>query len=144
MDKVELVWAGGEDFVPAEGQEGCEALSPKEMILFATAEGLGHTVVMLLGAVVERIESLRITIEGDLISRPIPSQSIYREFRLRYDVVGSDPDDHSRISRVIELAHGKYCGMVRMLKMIAPITYDIYIHSVTTKEAKEALTEQGQ
>ncbi len=142
MDKVELAWAGGHDFVPAEGQEGCDALSPKEMILFATAQSVGRTIMMLLGAVTERIESLRITIEGDLIHRPIPSQSIYREFRLRYDVVCTDPDDHSRISRVIELAHGKYCGMIRMLKMIAPITYDIYIHTVTSHERKEVTVEQ--
>ncbi|MBQ5614403.1 MAG: OsmC family protein [Tidjanibacter sp.] len=129
IKSIALERAAGNEFVPAEGNVGCEGLTPSEMILYAAGKAVGNDIIALLGSVAGRVMSLRITVEGSVVTRGKERSGTYREFLFRYDVVCSDPDDHSRISRAIELAHGKYCALVRMLKMIGPVAYDIYIHS---------------
>ncbi len=129
IKSIALERATGNEFVPAEGNVGCEGLTPIELILYAAGKAVGNDTIALLGSVAGRVLSLRITVEGSIVTRGKERSGTYKEFLFRYDVVCTDPDDHSRISRAIELAHGKYCAVVRMLKMIGPVAYDIYIHS---------------
>ena len=131
--RVILERGDGNEFVPAKGEVGCQGLTPSEMILYAAGKAVGYDITALLGSVSGRVQSLRITVEGNMVTRGKERAGSFKEFLFKYDVVCSDPDDHSRISRAIELAHGKYCTLVRMLKMIGPVAYDIYIHSKAAK-----------
>lgn len=126
---VSLERAAGNEFVPATGEVGCEGLTPSEMILYAAGKAVGNDIIALLGSVAGRVMSLKITVEGSVITRGKERSGSFREFLFKYEVTCRDADDHARISRAIELAHGKYCALVRMLKMIGPVAYDIYIQS---------------
>ena len=51
-----------------------------------------------------------------------------------YNVECSSEDDQAKVSRALALAHEKYCGMVQMLRRIAPVSREIAV--VSTQPAK--------
>ena len=51
-----------------------------------------------------------------------------------YNVECGTEDDQAKVSRAIDLTHEKYCGMVQMLRRIAPVSHEIAV--VSTQPAK--------
>jgi putative redox protein len=51
-----------------------------------------------------------------------------------YNVECSSEDDQAKVGRALELTHEKYCGMVQMLRRIAPVSREIAV--VSTQPAK--------
>ena len=43
-------------------------------------------------------------------------------------------DDQAKVSRAATLTHEKYCGIMRMFRMIAPVSHEIAV--VSTEPAK--------
>ena len=64
----------------------------------------------------------------------VQSESVYRSFHVVYNVECSSEDDQAKVGRALELTHEKYCGMVQMLRRIAPVSREIAV--VSTQPAK--------
>ena len=80
IKSIALERAAGNEFVPAEGNVGCEGLTPSEMILYAAGKAVGNDIIALLGSVAGRVMSLRITVEGSVVTRGKERSGTYREF----------------------------------------------------------------
>ena len=72
--------------------------------------------------------------DGDLSAETVQSESVYRSFHVVYNVECSSEDDQAKVGRALELTHEKYCGMVQMLRRIAPVSREIAV--VSTQPAK--------
>ncbi len=129
IEKVTLQLAAGSTFVP-EGGQACDELRPKELMLYAAAKCAAMTVLHIMQR--ERLHPIRleVSLSGELTEEQASSESIYCSFHVVYNVACPTEEDQAKASRAIRLAHEKYCGMIRMLRMIAPITHEVAIVSV--------------
>jgi putative redox protein len=55
---------------------------------------------------------------------------MYSHFNITYRAECTTTKDQIVISRAINLAHDKYCGMIQMLRRIAPLSHDTSIVTV--------------
>lgn len=133
IEKVTLQLSGEGKF-HAENGAGCDTLNPKALMLYAAAQCSGQTALMIMQK--ERITPKRfeISYSGELSTEEVQSESVYRSFHVVYNIECGSEDDQAKVSRAIDLTHEKYCGMVRMLRMIAPVSHEIAI--VSTEPAK--------
>ena len=79
-------------------------------------------------------QTLRNQLFGRFIRRDGSIRSVYRSFHVVYNVECSSEDDQAKVGRALELTHEKYCGMVQMLRRIAPVSREIAV--VSTQPAK--------
>ena len=133
IEKVTLQLSGDGKF-RSEDDSSCEQMNPKKMLLYAAAQCSGQTALMIMQK--ERITPTRfeISYSGELSAEEVQSESVYSSFHVVYNVACGSGDDQAKVSRAIDLTHEKYCGMVRMLRMIAPVSHEIAI--VSTEPAK--------
>ncbi len=66
------------------------------------------------------IKSFEIAIEGTLSTPTLMAESRYTTINILYNIECRTLKEQIEISRAVNLAHDKYCGLVQMLKMIAP------------------------
>ncbi len=109
-------------------------LNPKALMLYAAAQCSGKTALMIMQK--ERITPKRfeISYSGELSAEEVQSESVYRSIHVVYNVECGSEDDQAKVSRAIDLTHEKYCGIVRMLRMIAPVSHEIAV--VSTEPVK--------
>ena len=133
IEKVTLQLSGDGKFHSEDGSS-CEQMNPKKMLLYAAAQCSGQTALMIMQK--ERITPTRfeVSYSGELSAEEVQSESVYSSFHVVYNVACGSGDDQAKVSRAIDLTHEKYCGMVRMLRMIAPVSHEIAI--VSTEPAK--------
>lgn len=133
IEKVTLQMTGDGKF-QVEGGSGCEAMNPKKLLLYAAAQCSGQTALMIMQK--ERITPKRfeISYSGDLSAETVQSESVYRSFHVVYNIECDTEDNQAKVSRAAELTHEKYCGMVQMLRKIAPVSQEIAV--VSTEPAK--------
>ena len=119
IEKVTLQMSGNGKFRTENGT-GCDAMNPKTLMIMQK----------------ERITPKRfeISYSGDLSAETVQSESVYRSFHVVYNVECSSEDDQAKVGRALELTHEKYCGMVQMLRRIAPVSREIAV--VSTQPAK--------
>ena len=81
----------------------------------------------------ERVSPTRfeLSISGELDTETVQSSSVFKSFRIVYNVQCECENDQMKVSRAINLAHDKHCGGVQMLRKIAPVADEIAI--VNTK-----------
>lgn len=111
-----------------------ESLNPKEMLLYATADCAGRTIVGLLKEHVGDLTMLEISLEGTLSTATVVAESRYNSFNIVYSAECRTLKEQLIISRAINLAHDKYCGMLQMIRRIAPLSHETSI--VTTGEVE--------
>ena len=104
-----------------------DELNPKEMMLYAAADCAGRTIVSLLKEHTSTLKSLTITLEGTLSTPTVVAESKYTSFNITYAAECHTLKDQIVISRAVNLAHDKYCGLVQMLRRIAPLTHQTSI-----------------
>lgn len=109
-------------------------LNPKELLLYATANCAGLTILGLLKEHVSSVTMLEISVEGTLTTPTVVAESKYSHFNIIYRAECLTMKDQLVASRAINLAHDKYCGMVQMLRRIAPLSHETSI--VTVGESK--------
>ena len=111
-----------------------DTMNPKALLLYAAAQCAAQTALMIMQK--ERITPKRfeISYSGDLSAETVQSESVYRSFHVVYNVECSSEDDQAKVGRALELTHEKYCGMVQMLRRIAPVSREIAV--VSTQPAK--------
>lgn len=102
-------------------------LNPKELLLYATAYCAGLTIVGLLKEHTSSLRLLELSIEGTLTTPTVVAESKYSHFNIIYRAECPTTKEQIIVSRAINLAHDKYCGMVQMLRRIAPLSHETSI-----------------
>ena len=124
--KITLQMTPDHHFTMAEDRK-LEALNPKEMLLYASLDCLAYTIKSLLKEHMTSLKNLELTLEGTLSTPTVVAESIYTSFNLIYRAECHNMKEQEVISRAINLANDKYCGMLQMLRKIAPLTHDTSI-----------------
>ncbi|MEG1405107.1 MAG: OsmC family protein [Alistipes sp.] len=126
--KVTLEMNNHSEFV-LENKQDCKDLNPKAMLLYAAAKCAALTVQSILQK--ERLTPQRfeISVSGELSTDTVRAESIFRSFNVVYNIECAQYDQQVKISHAVNLAHDKYCGLVRMLRLIAPVAHEIAIVS---------------
>lgn len=111
-------------FEPATGPSR-EQMNPKELFLCSAATCAALTALSIMKR--QRIApvNFEVTVSGRLSTDEVRAESVYESFEVFYRVETRNDDDDARVGRAIILAHDKYCGLVRMLKMIGPVSRGI-------------------
>lgn len=110
------------------------SLNPKALLLYATAECAGLTIVGLLKKHISTIKLLELSIEGRLSTATLTAESQFTHINIIYRAECNTLENQVVISRAINLAHDKYCGMVQMVQRIAPLSHEISV--VTTGDTE--------
>lgn len=131
---VTIEWCHDTTFRLANDKK-CEELNPKELLLYATAECAGITVMSILAKERIKPKSLEIELSGELDTDTVMAKSVYNEFHIRYNAECRHIEEQSKVSHAIRLANEKYCGMLQMIGKIAPVSHEISIVSSETVEA---------
>lgn len=132
IEKVTLELSGTSDFRLTGGPR-CEAMNPKALLLYAAAKCSGLTLLQILQKQRIRLLRLEIGISGELSTETLQAESTFCSFHVLYNVACDCADDQIQVSRAVRLAHEKYCGLMQMLRKIAPVTHEVAI--VSTAEA---------
>ena len=124
--EVKIEWCHDTTFRLANDVK-CESLNPKEMLLYASLDCLAYTIKSLLKERMTSLKNLELTLEGTLSTPTVVAESIYTHFNITYRAECHNMHEQEVISRAINLANDKYCGMLQMLRKIAPLTHDTSI-----------------
>lgn len=111
-----------------------EDLNPKALVLCATAQCAGYTIMGILQKHKITPKSLEITVQGTLNTEKLQAESRFRSFLISYNVECKSLDEQQQVSQAIYDAQESKCGLIDLLKCAAPISYDISI--VSTETAK--------
>lgn len=105
-------------------------LNPKALMLCATAKCAGLTIMALLEKRGNpKPKSMEITVEGQLNTPTLRGDSVYESFEVIYNVECHRLEDQEPISQAVERAQERTCGMVAMLRKIAPVSHVIEVVS---------------
>jgi len=113
-------------FTMADGRK-LESLNPKEMLLYASLDCLSRTINGLLKERIATVKSMELSLEGRLTTPAVVAESQYAHFNVIYNIECHTLKEEMDISRAINLAHDKYCGMLQMLRKIAPLSKEVSI-----------------
>jgi putative redox protein len=127
--KITLQMDGDHHFAMTKNRK-IESLNPKELLLYATADCAGQTILSMLKEHSSSLVALEVSIEGTLTTPTVVAESMYSHFNITYRAECTTTKDQIVISRAINLAHDKYCGMIQMLRRIAPLSHDTSIVTV--------------
>jgi len=142
IEKVTLQLSGDADFT-SEGGPRCEEMNPKTLLLYAAAKCVGKTALMIMDKERFRPKRFEIGISGELSDETPQSESTFKSFHVVYNIECDTEDDQAKVSRAVtqakvgralELTHEKYCGMMQMLRKVAPVSHEIAV--VSTEPAK--------
>lgn len=116
-------------FCLADGASA-DDLNPKALMLCATAKCAGLTIMALLEKRGNpKPKSMEITVEGQLNTPTLRGDSVYESFEVIYNVECHRLEDQEPISQAVERAQERTCGMVVMLRKIAPVSHVIEVVS---------------
>lgn len=124
--KITLRMNADHTFTMADGRK-LESLNPKEMLLFASLDCLSRTINGLLKERISTVKSMELSLEGRLTTPAVVAESQYAHFNVIYNIECHTLKEEMDISRAINLAHDKYCGMLQMLRKIAPLSKEVSI-----------------
>lgn len=124
--KITLRMGSDHTFSMADGRT-LESLNPKEMLLYASLDCLARTLKSLLKERITSIKSMELSLEGTLSTPTVVAESRYTHFNVIYTIECHTLKEQLDISRAVELAHEKYCGMLLMLRKIAPLSKETSI-----------------
>ncbi len=107
-------------------------LNPKALVLCATAQCAGFTIMGILQKNKVTPKRLEITVEGTLNTEKLQANSRFHNFTVTYNVECKSLNDQQYISQAIYDAQERECGLIALLKSAAPVSYDISIVSTET------------
>lgn len=117
------------------GKASADDLNPKALLLCAAAKCAGLTIMAMLEKRGNpKPKSMEITIEGQLNTPTLRGDSIYESFEVIYNVECRHLEDQEPISQAVERAQEHTCGMIAMLRKIAPVSHVIEV--VSTESIK--------
>ena len=109
------------------------AMNPKELLLLSAAKCAGLTLLSFLKKDRTAVKGLELTVSGVLSTPTLMPESVFSSFNVIYNLECTTLEEQTRLSRIVTLTHDKYCGLMRMLRMIAPVEREIAV--VSTESA---------
>lgn len=109
-----------------------EELNPKALMLCATAQCAGYTVMGLLSKDHITPKRMELTIEGTLDTPKLQPDSRFIGFNITYNVECRSIGDQRAVGEAIRDAQDRHCGLVSLLKCAAPVSHEISIVSTET------------
>ena len=125
---VTIEWCHDTTFKLANN-ESCDKLNPKQMMLYATAECAGITIMGILAKERIKPKSIEISMSGELDTEAVMAKSQYKSFHISYNIECRHLEDQSKVSHAVTLSNEKYCGTLQMMRKIAPVSHEISIVS---------------
>ena len=125
---VTIEWGHDVTFKLANGAK-CDSLNPKELLLYATAECAGITIMSILAKERIKPKNLEISMSGELDSDKVTAKSQYQSFHITYNIECNHLEEQSKISHAVNLSNESYCGTLQMMRKIAPVSHEIAIVS---------------
>ena len=110
-------------------------LNPKALILCATAQCAGYTIMGILQKKKIMPKLLEITVEGTLNTEKLQAESRFRSFAITYRVECKSLNDQQYVSQAVYDAQESKCGLIDLIKCAAPVSYDISVVSTETANA---------
>ena len=97
-----------------EGNKKCDQLNPKELMLLAGVTCAGMTAMAIMEK--ERVSPTRfeLSISGELDTETVQSSSVFKSFRIVYNVQCECENDQMKVSRAINLAHDKHLSLIHI------------------------------
>lgn len=117
----------GSDFV-TDGTR-CDKMNPKALLLLALGRCAGLTALSIFKKMNIKPESFEIECRGEISTPTLVAESVFTSINIVYNVECETPDQQGRVNRALTLTHDKYCGMVKMMRKVAPLSHEIYVHS---------------
>lgn len=131
IQKISIAMNNEHRFTMTDGRS-LDELNPKELLLYATADCAARTIVGSLKEHIGSVTMMEIEFEGTLSTATVVAESRYTHFNIIYRAECRTLKDQIVVSRAVNLAHDKYCGMLQMIRRIAPLSHETSI--VTTEE----------
>ncbi len=107
-------------------------LNPKALILCAAAQCSGYTIMNILQKEKIMPKSLEITVEGALNTETLQPSSQYDNFTAIYNIECRNISDQNSVSEAVLESHNEKCGVIAMLRKIAPVSHEISVVSTET------------
>ena len=108
-------------------------MTPRELLLLAAARCAAETALMIMHKEHLTPRPFEITPSGSLTDEAAPIEPSFGSFHLVYRIECASEEEQAKAGRAVRLTQEKYCGMVRMLARIAPVTHETAV--VTTQPA---------
>ncbi|MEG1611887.1 MAG: OsmC family protein [Alistipes sp.] len=132
--KVTLEMNNRSEFV-LENKQDCKDLHPKALLLYAAAKCAALTAMSIMQKEHLTPQRFEISVSGELSTDTVQAESIFHSFNVVYNIECAQYNEQVKVSRAVNLAHDKYCGLVRMLRLIAPVAHEIAIVSTQPSNA---------
>lgn len=112
-----------------------EDLNPKALMLCAAAQCAGYTVMSIL-----RVDNIvpkmfEIIVTGLLDTPNLQPSSRYEKFSVEYKIECRNIGDQNAVSEAVQQAQQHICGVIAMLRNIAPVEHEISIVSTESVSA---------
>ena len=117
----------GSDFV-IDGVK-CDKMNPKSLMLLSLARCAGLTALSIFKKMNIKPESFEIECRGEISTPTLVAESVFTSVNIVYNVECATLAEQSKVSHALNLTHDKYCGLVKMMRQVAPLSHEIYIHS---------------
>lgn len=104
------------------------ALNPKEMMLYSAAMCAAYTLEYYLKRARVQVRGFEIEVQGTLSTETLQAEAYYTDFKVCYRVEGEKSEQNEAISEAVLKTQNEGCGLIRMLKMIAPVESEIDIN----------------
>ncbi len=110
-------------------QAKADDLNPKELILCSAAQCTGYTVMSILHKDHIVPKTFEITVEGRLNTPTLQPSSEYEDFKVTYNVECRNIGDQNAVSEALLESHNEKCGVIAMLRKIAPVSHEMSVVS---------------
>ena len=127
MEKITVRMTKGMEFSPVGAK--CSELNPKALMLLATATCAGLTAAGIFKKMQLNPSGFEITMSGTISTDTVVAETVFTAFDIVYNIECAHLDEQERYSHALNLTNDKYCGMLTMLRRIAPVSHNILIHS---------------
>lgn len=117
-----------------EGGRKCNDLNPKAMLLYAAAKCAGLTALRAMQQEKVVPNRFEIHMSGEISTDTLQAESVFRSFNVVYNIECARYEDQSKASHAVNLSHEHQCGMMRMMRQIAPVSHEIAIVSTQPEE----------
>ena len=104
-------------------------LNPKALMLCAAAQCAGYTLMSILHKDKIAPKSIEISAEGLLSTPTLQPASEYESFMVSYNVECQNIEDQEAVSEAVLKTHKEKCGVIAMLRKIAPVSHKISVVS---------------
>lgn len=134
MQTVKLEMTANNRFLPAGGRKLAD-FNPKELMLIAMGDCAGRTALSIMEKMRLKPVAFEIEVEGAIDTDQVRAETRFTAFVVSYNLTCLRIEDQDRMAHALELTHDKHCGVIAMMRRIAPVDRRILIHSIEIEES---------